>query len=819
MKPKSEQRVIKMQELGHIVFRNIFLLTNGIIFSVVALLFIFKNTEAALFLGFVSILNIILGLIQDINAWQALRRLQLLTAPRVIRLNTDGTEEVVLTEYIEKGDQIKLKIGDQVPCDSEIVESHALEINEGLITGESHSVPRNTGNKILAGSIVTSGSGLIRAEHIYRESRIARMTEGIKQFSVSTSPIQSAVAKIITYSGYILVLVISIVIIRGLAVDEPAVRIVLNIGALASMIVPQGLVFATTLFFAYGAANLFRKHVLLQEINATEKLGRIKNLCMDKTGTLTENTVAVEAILLPPHAGTSTTARKEAEKDMAAYIEGSGESSVIIEAIKKYLTETFDGKIIEAMAFSSWRQYGSVSIEGGTETYNVLVGSPDIFLQSIFPESDRAWLKDRVDESSKKGKHVVCLVKAHGKTIPQNIAETKLTVIGIFIFFNNLREGIQDTIAFFQDRGVTIRIISGDNPETVQSVAAASGIKDTDKVITGTELESWTEADFETNIHHYTLFARILPEQKERIVAAFRKDGFTAMVGDGANDALAIKKADLGIAMFDGAPATRQLASVVLTTNSFLALPGGVELADKIIRNIEVFASIFLNQTFFGFLIFIFISAVGGAYPLTPLNITIINYFTIGIPWLLISYWTLRPAKHVKKASDIPFLRRIMPFSLWSAVIQSIGVWLIYLISPPYLLEAESNTLVLIGFIIMGFSFFCLAQRVYRGRLFWFEKVELVLLALIETALLIIAFHIPLAIAFFNLTYLDIPLEIIIKNHSLSKEESGFLKYRLRSLNVHCIHSLIRLFNVKGDDVILSEFVETNANKRVHVKE
>jgi cation-transporting ATPase E len=759
----SEQSTIKLQELGHIFFRNVFLLTNAIIFGVVALLYVFDNTEAALFLGFVSLLNIILGLIQDINAWNALRRLQLLTAPRVIRIAADGTEEVVLTDVIEKGNKLKLKIGDQVPCDCVIVESRGIEINEGLITGESNSISRAAGQRLLAGSIVTSGSGIVEAETIYKESRIARMTEGIKQFSVSTSPIQSALAKTIMYCGYVLVAIIVFVIIRGFVIDEEAVRVVLNIGALASMLVPQGLVFATTLFFAYGAAHLFRRHVLLQEINATEKLGRIKNLCMDKTGTLTENTVAVEAIILPPHEASSPEARKKAEKRMSAYIEGSGESSVLIEAIKKYLTETFDGKIVESIAFSSWRQYGSVSVSDETGEYNVLVGSPDIFLPSVSPAEEKEWLAGLISDSSRKGKHLLCVVKAEGREIPQDLTKTKLSVVGLFIFFNNLREGIQDTILFFQNRGVDIRIISGDNPETVQSVAKASGLKHTDKVVTGKEMETWAEADLEAKISQYTLFARILPEQKERIVAAFRKDGFTAMVGDGANDALAIKKADLGIAMFDGAPATRHLASVVLTNNSFTALPGGVELADKIIRNIEIFASIFFNQTFFGFLIFVFVSGLGGAFPLTPLNITIINYFTIGFPWLLISYWTIRPVRHVSKASSEPFMQRVLPLALTTGFVQAIGTALIYLVSPQYLKDANSNTLVIISFIILGFTFFSLAQRVYRGHLTLFEKGQIFILAIIEAVLLWTAFQIPLAVEFFDLTPLSLSMETIVQ--------------------------------------------------------
>ncbi len=739
---------INFQDLRYIVFRNLFSFSNGVIFTVVILLFVFGNHQAGLFLGIISVVNIAAGLFQDIRAWIALAKLQLLTAPRVIRLSTDGTEEIVLTEEIKKGDHIKLKIGDQIPCDSILLESIGLEINEGLITGESNSIPQKNNDHLLAGSIVTSGSGIIEVVRIFKESRIAQMTEGIRKYTVNVSSIQGSVNTVIKYTGYSLVAIIAFVIIRSAIVGQPIVDVVLNIGTLASIIIPQGLVFAVTLFFAYGAANLFKKHVLLQEVNATEKLGRIKNLCMDKTGTLTQNTLSVESIVVAP--GIS---KEEAGQLAAAYAQGSQDSSQIISAIKDFLGEEHQGNYGDILPFSPWRGYGAVHVSSVPKESVVLAGSSDIFMPQISSETEKEWLKNLVTQHAAEGKHMLCIVQTLGAALPQKLSGVPLSVVAVFVFHNNLREGIQDTINFFQLRGVRIHIITGDSPETAHAVVRAAGINNPDAIITGKEIESWDAADYVENVKKYTVFARIVPEQKEKIVEAFKVDGFTAMVGDGANDALAIKKADLGIAMFDGAPATRELAAVVLTNNSFSAMPGGVALADSIIHNIEIFASMFFNQTMLAFLFFVVVSAFGYSYPLTPFNVTVINYGAIGLPGLLISYWTIFPTEKAQPASDQSFLKRVLPFAAASAVIQALGIAIVFLLTPESMRTAHSNMPVLIAFIALGFTYFVCAPQVYHEAGAAVKKYQFYICAIAEIILLYALYRIPFLSTFFNISH------------------------------------------------------------------
>lgn len=778
----------KFYDIGYLVFRNVFLLINIIIFAVVGLLFYFGDTQDGIFLGIIICINTIIGITQEIHAWLTLEKLNLLTASRVVRLSKDEKEELVLPEEIRKDDRIKLKLGDQVPCDGVLISTQGMEVNEALITGESHSFLKSEGGNILAGSIITAGSGLMSAESTYKESRIAKMTEGIKRYSNNMSPIQRSINKVVKYSGYVLLVVIAFVVARGLSLNEPALLVVKNIGALASILVPQGLVIATTLLFAYGAVHFFRKHVLLQEMNATEKLGRIKNLCMDKTGTLTENLLTVEGMYIPEGA-----LKQEAEALATAYVSASTDSSETIRALEKFLNQKYVGEVGESLPFSSLRKYGGILIKSTPANTVIFAGAPEVFIPHIVRAEEKQWLQGLLDTHAPLGKRVLCLVRLKGVVLPQDLSGTEFSVIAVFVLNNNLREGTHEAIDFFQNRGVRIRILSGDNEETVRSVVISAGIKNDELIITGDEMEKWSEADFDEKAKQYTIFARIKPEQKEKIIEALKKDGFTAMVGDGANDALAIKKADLGIAMFDGAPATRQLASVVLTNNSFAELPGGVKLADNIIENIEIFASIFFNQIFLGFFLFAIVSILGYVYPFAPLNITLINYFTIGIPGLLISYWAVYPQEPVPPANQKPFLERVVLFPFVSSILQSFAVAVVFVWSLQYLKSTEPNTLVVIAFIVFGFIFFLFAPSVYSGAITRAQRIELFSLAVIELALLFFGFKITWITEFFSVS---IPPLIGILQIILITAVYGCLQF-----------ALTKMFfaSKKGEEMLLSQ--------------
>jgi magnesium-transporting ATPase (P-type) len=294
--------------------------------------------------------------------------------------------------------------------------------------------------------------------------------------------------------------------------------------------------------------------------------------------------------------------------------------------------------------------------------------------------------------------------------------------------------------------------------------------------VTGAEMEKWDDSDFLKKAHDYTIFAQVLPEHKVKLIEAFKKDGFTAMVGDGVNDALAMKKSDLGIAMFDGVPVTRQLADVILLTNSFSDLPGAVELADHFIRSIEITSGVYINQSIMGLFFFIILSIFGYSYPLTPLNITFINYFTVGFSGILISYWALRPLGKILPTNNKPFLKRVMPIVIACAVIQAIGVALVFALSPHYLRIASSNTLVGLALIVFGFLFLFFAMKVYYGSITRKERFQLFLLGIFELILLYLALQIPFLVRFFNIT-LPFPSLIFVGKALLIILAFGYIQY------------------------------------------
>jgi cation-transporting ATPase E len=378
------------------------------------------------------------------------------------------------------------------------------------------------------------------------------------------------------------------------------------------------------------------------------------------------------------------------------------------------------------------------------------MGAPDILVRHIQNPVDAAWVEAHIHTYAPQAKRLVLLTTSP-TDINEQLSDANLTPKAMFVLANPLRAGTKDIINFFQSHGVRIRVISGDNAETVQAIAREAGILYSDLAITGPEMQNWNDEMYQDRVPAYHIFARIKPEQKEKIIETLKTNGFTAMVGDGANDALAIKKADLGIAMFDGAGATRSIAQIVLMNNSFSALPGGVTLADSIITNIELVASVFFNKVAVGLLLFIILAIFGRDFPLSPRNTTVIGYFTVGLP---IFYWALWPAENPERALNRPFLKKILPYSLLQSVITAASASAVYFISPRALQRATTNILVTLTLIALEFTFFMLAPLAYgssantmKRKTFWSlvggSVTALVLMFLSPTIRYIFDLHIP----------------------------------------------------------------------------
>lgn len=691
------------REIWPILVRNIFTLINGLIATLALLLWYFGDARDGLFVGSVVALNALVGIIQELRAKLALARLQALTVARVTILTEQG-ERQVLVDDIRVGDRIVLKLGDQIPVDGQVVESHNLEVNESLLSGESTNLPKAVAQKLLGGSFVVAGQAVYEATHTAEQSYIAKMTQQIKHYQFSQSPIQRDLMRFIRMMTYLLLGFAVYIVLNGVRVGSSAPSIIKQIAALAGFIVPEGLVLASTLLFAYGAIRMLRRRVLLQQINATEKLGRINVLCVDKTGTLTENTPVFDQFVLQD--GVS---RADFDRALKAYIAFDKAQTQTMQAIAEhYAGELDEQDYTDGLPFSSERKFGMVRMKVAGKVLTVVVGAPDVLL-AICQNSTE--LKKSMDDFTAEGKRII-LVASSATNFAMadfDIKKTKIKLqpLGLIVLNNPLKKGTAQIIDFFKKREVAIKLISGDNPDTVRAIASQAGIEG-DRVVTGAELAKWHTEDFASLVDSTHLYARILPEQKEALVRALQDHHLVAMVGDGANDAMAIKQADLGIAMYDGATATKQVADIVLLRSNFSDLPTGVRLSDRIITTIELVASLFFNKVAVGVILFFGFSLAGYGFALVPRNLTVINYFIVGFPVVL---WSIWPRIRQRKSHDKSFLRIIWPFSLLNGSLTALATLLCYILAQQWLAgdDQTGRMVVVICLLTLGVGAILLA--------------------------------------------------------------------------------------------------------------
>ena len=737
----SETRALR--DIVLICVRNIISLSNVVIFVVLGLLFYFGEHQSALFLSIAIVGGVLVGLYNDIRARLALEKLQLLTTPMYKRLLSPGVEERVYAEKLQQGDRIMLVLGDQVPCDATLVAAQNLEISQALLTGESDSYPKSEGEKVLAGDIIVAGFCTVRIDTSFAESELSKMTSAIKRYTINLSPVQQSIKKVISYSGYMLLGFLVFIVARGYFLHESTVDTITSAAALTSTVVPDGLMVAITILFAYGAMAMYRKQVLMQDVNATEKLGHIKNLCIDKTGTLTENIPTVVRMHV-----FGDVSEQEALEQSATYIKGSGDSSQTAQAILKFTHPRVVGTVLAALPFTSERQFGAIELTRKGLTFSLVMGGPDTLMPHIPQGQGQEWLHDLLT-STDRHKRLVCVARADVRVPPQTLVGVALHPVVVFELESTLREGTKSVIDFFQKRGVRVRVISGDSLDTVQAIAKEAGVSRYSASIVGSEIEQWSESDFAEKTDQYSVFARIRPELKEKLIKQLRKTGFTAMVGDGANDALAIKQADLGIAMFEGATATRGLASVVLMNNSFSALPQGIRLADTIIGNAQIIASLYFFEMGVGIILFAGATFFGHTYPLSPQNVILLNYFSVGFPSIMTFFWTMHGIGQARESSQ-SFLRRSIPFAAASALAAGLVVIGVFLAHMFLYDSVHMQTVVLLSFICMNLTFFFAAPFVLTEGERRQQVRSLFLFGVVELLGLLAIFAIPFTQLFFD---------------------------------------------------------------------
>lgn len=612
----------------------------GILLLASALLVLGERRDAW-FVSCVIIVNTAFAIIQELRARSALKKLELMSQPKARRLNEDGTVTDVSFRELVVGDRLDIRMGDEVPADVRIVSNRGLEVNESMLTGESAAVIKDTSDIVFATSAVTAGSAIVVTEAVGEQTRAGTMTQSLKRYVPRLTPLQRSIARLITAMTYGALAVAALISIVYVASGQDAVQIVKTITSAAVTLVPEGLLLASTVLLAFGSLRLAQARVLPQKLSAIEGMALLDVLCVDKTGTLTSDTIRFgEYIELP-----GAPAQLPAITGSVAFETSSGNATG--DAMISGLPVLSSYDVVDRLAFSSSRKYSGARIVSQGKEYSVLIGAPEL-LKQIAPRS--ADVEVMIDTAVHRGDRVLAVVQLSNEETPSlhDIPAGAGKTVGLIILTNELRHGVTEAIQYLQENGVVLKVISGDHKETVRSVARQAGVAHVDRVLTGDQLSQIPEAEWDATIRNTTIFARVLPEQKERIIQTYAASGaYTGMVGDGINDALALKRADLGVAMYAGASVTRRVADIVLLDNSFTSLPFGMKLGGRIMLTIEMIAALFFHKILYGGIVLLATMLLGIVYPFEPRHVTFMNIFLVTLPTVLWTVFTPLPGYHV----------------------------------------------------------------------------------------------------------------------------------------------------------------------------
>lgn len=609
--------------VGQIIKSNIFTYFNMLFFVLAAFVLVFGTWQNAMFLG-VVFANIAIGIVQELRSKRTLDKLTLLTAPHgfVIR---DGRQRKIPTSEMVRDDIVVFSAGSQIYADAVVV-SGECSANEALITGEADEIKKTPGSELLSGSFVVSGECRARLTQVGADSYANRLTLEAKE---AKPPQQSEMMRSLTR----LVQVIGIAIIPlgvlmavkeivwlGRSVSD---GVVATVASLIGMI-PEGLYLLTSMALAAGVVRLAQKKTLVHDMGCIETLARVDVLCVDKTGTVTENKMTVEDVVpLCP----DRFEEGDIRLIMADYVGAMRADNDTMAALRRYFTGEVKQPAVKAVPFTSAKKFGGVSFHED-ETY--LLGAPDVLLGERYGK-----YAAQIDAYSAKGCRVLLLALYDGQPDDEAL-DADMLPISLILLSNKIRAEAPDTFKYFAEQGVAIKVISGDNAMAVSEVAKRAGIKGAESYVDARTLE--TDEDIAAAVEKYTVFGRVTPDQKRRFVRALKAAGHTvAMTGDGVNDVLALKEADCSIAMASGSDAASQVSHIVLLESNFAAMPSVVAEGRRVINNIERSAALFLVKNIFSFSLAVISLIFTLPYPVTSAQMSLVSALTIGAPGFVLA--------------------------------------------------------------------------------------------------------------------------------------------------------------------------------------
>lgn len=655
---RTYKQIVKENTLTFFNFLNAVLL--------VLVLFVgsYKNS---MFVGII-IINTVIGIIQEIRAKKTIDKLAILTESKAVVLR-DGKKWSISTEKLVLDDLIYLKTGEQVPADCRIIEGN-LEVNESLLTGEADNLGKGEGDELFSGSFVTAGEACCQIIHVGKDNYASQITSEAKEFKRHNSELRNSLNAILKVISIIIVPLGLLLFYKQFYIAGDSVKdsVVSTVAAVLGMI-PEGLVLLTSVALTLGALTLAKKKTLVQELYCIETLARVDTLCLDKTGTITEGTMCVErvdvydpnwreselaetvleedtSVLAEDETLEEGVAEKEiSEKNLPEVSEPEKESEKEIgrimgnlmavlkdqnataDALRKYFAVKKDMVPTNVIPFSSDRKYSGASFK---EQGTYLMGAA----QFLFPEGDEA-LVEKCGQYAEQGFRVLVLAHSPNESVGTELP-SGLVPEALLILTDVIRKEAPDTLRFFDSQGVDLKVISGDDPVTVTSIAKRAGLKNAEQYVDATTIT--TQEEMDEAVANYSVFGRVTPQQKKAMVLSLKKQGHTvAMTGDGVNDVLALKEADCSIAMAEGSDAAKNIANVVLLDSNFAAMPHIVNQGRRVVNNIRTAASMFLIKTIFSVLLSLITIFFGEAYPFEPIQMSLISACAVGIPTFLLA--------------------------------------------------------------------------------------------------------------------------------------------------------------------------------------
>ena len=650
-----------------IVRRNLFTFINITLLAVGGVLVVMGLYRDALLASGLAVVNGLVGVFQEMRAKRRLDQIALLNRTQATVLR-DGGERQLPPEQIVRGDVLRIGAGDQVFADGTVVGAGAMEMDESLLTGESDPVPKHAGDTVSSGSFCISGSGWYQAERVGAENTAAKMTAGARAYRVSLTPLQTQVNLVVrlllVVAGFFLVTVLLGSIIWEVPIEETVLAAAVVLG-----IVPSGLFLMIVVTYSMGAVRLASQDALVQGTNAVESLSNVDIFCMDKTGTLTANTMRLADV---------QTIGPVAETDVRRMLGIFARSTSAGTKTSEALADANPGEkrpITAEVPFSSAYKWSGVSAAADGFRGVFALGAPEFLGPQL------AGTGDLTPPAGWAEQGIRTLLFAHGPD-PEPFREANglpklppgVRPVAWLGLTDELRPNVDKALNGFRDAGITLKVISGDNPETVAALARQAGLSGDAQLVSGIELEAMDEQQFAEAAERATVFGRVTPEQKQRLVECLRGNGhYVAMTGDGVNDVLSLKQANLGIAMQSGSQATRDAADIVLLRDSFGALPNAFREGQRIRRGLCRILELFLTRVFTVALIILAVLVVEAGFPLSPAQISVLTLLTVGIPTFGIALWT-RPGPPPR---SLP--RRLLQFVLPASATLALAAFAVYI--------------------------------------------------------------------------------------------------------------------------------------------